>query len=98
MNKEVGMLLPKKRANTSGVGKINNYCEDIFIPPYHYSHTHLLLTTPTRHTHRFHPLSKIVIHTSAQYGCAEVWMTILDSGWKLWVWLVGVVSRRWVWL
>ena len=25
MNKEVGMLLPK-RANTSGVGKINNYC------------------------------------------------------------------------
>ena len=25
----------KKRANTSGVGKINNYCEDIYIPPYH---------------------------------------------------------------
>ena len=23
----------KKRANTSGVGKINNYCEDIYIPP-----------------------------------------------------------------
>ena len=22
----------KKRANTSGVGKINNYCEDIYIP------------------------------------------------------------------
>ena len=20
------------------------------------------------------------------------------SGWNLWVWLVGVVSRRWVWL
>ena len=33
-----------------------------------------------------------------QYGCAEVWMTILESGWNLWVWLVGVVSRRWVWL
>ena len=62
------------------------------------SHTHLLLTTPTSHTHRFHPLSKIVIHTSVQYGCAEVWMTILESGWNLWVWLVGVVSRRWVWL
>ena len=45
-----------------------------------------------------HPLSKIVIHTSVQYGCAEVWMTILESGWNLWVWLVGVVSRRWVWL
>ena len=28
----------------------------------------------------------------------EVWMTILESGWNLWVWLVGVVSRRWVWL
>ena len=62
------------------------------------SHTHLLLTTPTSHTHIFHPLSKIVIHTSVQYGCAEVWMTILESGWNLWVWLVGVVSRRWVWL
>ena len=35
MNKEAGMLLPKKRANKSGVGKINNYCEDIYIPPYH---------------------------------------------------------------
>ena len=23
----------QKRANTSGVGKINNYCEDIYIPP-----------------------------------------------------------------
>ena len=31
-------------------------------------------------------------------GCAEVWMTILESGWNLWVWLVGVASRRWVWL
>ena len=24
-------------------------------------------------------------------------MTIFESGWNLWVWLVGVVSRRWVW-
>ena len=32
MNKEVGMLLLQKRANTSGVRKINNYCEDIYIP------------------------------------------------------------------
>ena len=22
----------------------------------------------------------------------------LESGWNLWVWLVGVVSRRWVWI
>ena len=21
----------------------------------------------------------------------------MESGWNLWVWLVGVVSRRWVW-
>ena len=35
---------------------------------------------------------------AVQYGCAEVWMTILGSGWNLWVWLVGAVSRRWVWL
>ena len=39
-----------------------------------------------------------VIHTSAHPYCTEVWMTILESGWNLWVWLVGVVSRRWVWL
>ena len=32
MNKEV------YRDNTSGVGKSNNYCEDIYIPPY--SNTH----------------------------------------------------------
>ena len=62
------------------------------------SHTYLLLTTPTNHTHRFHPLSKIVIHISAHPYCTEVWMTILESGWNLWVWLVVVVSRRWVWL
>ena len=62
------------------------------------SHTHLLLTTPTSHTHRFHPLSKIVINTSAHSYCTEVWMTILESGWNLWVWLLGVVIRRWVWL
>ena len=62
------------------------------------SHTHLLLTTPNSHTHIFHPLSEIVIHTSAHPYCTEVWMTILESGWNLWVWLVGVVSRRWVWL
>ena len=28
----------KKRANTSGVGKITNYCEDIYIPPYNNTH------------------------------------------------------------
>ena len=28
----------KKRANTSGVGEIINYCEDIYIPPYNNTH------------------------------------------------------------
>ena len=53
MNKGVGMLLPKKRANTSGVGKINNYCEDIYIPPYDNTHSpHLyMVTIPIDSTH-----------------------------------------------
>ena len=38
MNKEVGMLLPKKIANTSGVGISNNYYEDIYIHPYNTTH------------------------------------------------------------
>ena len=28
----------------------------------------------------------------------KVWMTIVESGWNVWVGLVGVVSRRRVWL
>ena len=46
----------QKRANTSGVGKINNYCGDIYIAPYIQQHP---LTTPIHctHTHRFHPLA-----------------------------------------
>ena len=28
----------KKRVNTSGVGKSNNYYEDIYIPPYNNTH------------------------------------------------------------
>ena len=38
MNKEVGMLLPQKRAITSEVGKSNNYYEDIYMPPYNNTH------------------------------------------------------------
>ena len=34
MNKEVGMLLPKKELiQVEYIGKIHNYCEDIYIPP-----------------------------------------------------------------
>ena len=70
----------KKRANASGVGKINNFGEDIYIYLPTTSNTHLLLTMPTSNTHRFHPLSKIVIHTSAHPYCTEVWMTIWRVG------------------
>ena len=28
----------KKRTNTGGIGKSNNYYEDIYIPPYNNSH------------------------------------------------------------
>ena len=35
MNKEVGMLLPKKDViQVEYIGKINNYYDDIYIPPY----------------------------------------------------------------
>ena len=40
MNKEVvrDAAAKKELYNTSGVGKINNYCEDIYIPPYNNTH------------------------------------------------------------
>ena len=35
MNKEVRMLLPKKDLiQVEYIGKINNYYEDVYIPPY----------------------------------------------------------------
>ena len=74
---------------------------------------YLLTTTPSSHTHRFHPLPLATptscssphplatpIHSTHSTICTKfkVWMTIVESGWNVWVWLVGVVSRRWVWL
>ena len=32
---------------------------------------------------------------SANYKL-KVWMTIMENGWNVWVWLVDVASRRWV--
>ena len=97
-----------------------------------------LLTTPSSHTHRFHPLPLATptscsphslatpIHSthspqlsSILLTCAKfkVWMTIVEwvecmgvasgcgeqevgvasgSGWNLWVWLLGVVVRRYI--
>ena len=78
---------------------------------------YLLTTTPTSHTHTFHPLSTIVIHTlnfaqvqSMDGNCGE-WVECMGvasgcgeqeagvasgSGWNLWVWLLGVVVRRYI--
>ena len=80
---KVGMLL-QKRTDTRGVG-ISSMRKSIY----------LLTTTPSSHTHRFHPLSTIVIHTLHKL---KVWMSIVESGWNVCVWLVGAVSRRRVWL
>ena len=43
----------KKRPNTSGVGKINNYYEDMYIPPYNnIDKPHLyIVTIPIDSTH-----------------------------------------------
>ena len=42
----------KKRPTTSGVGKINNYYEDISIPPYNTGSPHLyIVTIPIDSTH-----------------------------------------------
>ena len=43
----------KKRPTTSGVGKINNYYEDIYIPPYNNTDSPLLyiVTIPIDSTH-----------------------------------------------
>ena len=78
---------------------------------------YLLKTTPSSHTHRFHPLPLATptscsphplatpIHTthSPQLSSIlltlhkfKVWMTIVESGWNVWVWLVGVVLRRYI--
>ena len=101
-------MLLQKRTDTRGVG-ISSMRKSIY----------LLTTTPSSHTHRFHPLPLATptfcsphplatpIHSthspqlsSILLTCAKfkVWMTIVESGWNVWVWLVGVVSRRRVWL
>ena len=78
---------------------------------------YLLKTTPSSHTHTFHPLSTIVIHTlnftqvqsmddncgewvecmGVASGCGEQEVGVASgSGWNLWVWLLGVVLRRYI--
>ena len=42
-----------------------------------------------------HPLRNCHPYFSTVW-MTEVWMTIVESGWNLWVLLMGVVSRRWM--
>ena len=101
--KKVGMLL-QKRTDTRGVG-ISSMRKSIYI----------LTTTPSSHTHRFHPLPLATPASCSPHPLAtpidsthspqlssilltcaklKVWMTIVESGWNIWVWLVGLVVRR----
>ena len=87
---KVGMLL-QKRTDTRGVG-LSSMMKSIY----------LLTTTPTSHTHTFHPLSIIVIHTfnlckvqSMDDNCGE-WMECMGVVSRRQVWLVGVVERRYI--
>ena len=126
MNKKVGMLL-QKSTDTRGVG-ISSMRKSIY----------LLKTTPSSHTHRFHPLPLATPTSCSPHPLAtpihsthspqlssilltlhklKVWMTIVEwvecmgvasgcgeqevgvasgSGWNLWVWLLGVVLRRYI--
>ena len=73
------------------------------------SHTHrfhpLPLATPTSCSP--HPLATPIHSThspqlSSILWTLHIWMTIVESGWNVWVWLVGVASgsgwNLWVWL
>ena len=51
----------------------------------------LPLATPIHSTHS--PQLSSILLTCAKF---KVWMTIVESGWSVWAWLVGVVSRRWI--
>ena len=110
MNKKVGMLL-QKGTDTRGVG-ISRRKSIYLLTTTPSSRTHrfhpLPLATPihSSHTHTFHPLSTIVIHTlnfaqvkSMDDNCGE-WVECMGvasgSGWNLWVWLLGVVVRRYI--
>ena len=93
---KVGMLL-QKRADTRGVG-ISNMRKSIYLltttptrhthllltTPKESNHTHLLLTTPINSTHS--PQLSSILLTCAKF---KVWMTIVESGWNVWVWLAG---------
>ena len=99
---KVGMLLQKRTDTRVGISSMRKSI-------------YLLTTTPSSHTHRFHPLplahTRLLfttpIHSTHSpqlssilltFHKLKVWMTIVESGWNVWVWLVGVVRKRMVWL
>ena len=94
----VGACVAQNFACANARGILSTPLHSILDPPLHRFHplplaTHLLLTTPTSHTHTFHPLSTIVIHI---FNFAQV--QSMDDNCGEWVECMGVVSRRRVWL
>ena len=84
--------------------------------PIHCNHTHrflsptrhtcLLLTTPTSHTHKFHPLSTIVIHTSVIHtlkrsmddNCGKLSAIFKHVSWLWWCISVLCDPCKWEWM
>ena len=97
---KVGMLL-QKRTDTRGVG-ISNMRKSIYLlttTPSSHTHGFHPHPPPANHTHRFHPLSTIVIHTLNLCKVQRM-DDIVESGWNVWVWLAGGGCgwNLWVWL
>ena len=101
-------MLLQKRTDTRGV-EISSMRKSIYlVTTTTSSQTHrfhpLPLVTPTSCSP--HPLATPIHSThspqlsSILLTCAKfkVWMTIVENGWNVRVWLVGVVSRRWEWV
>ena len=96
MKKEVGMLLPKS-SDTRGVG-ISSMRKSIY----------LLKTTPSSHTHRFHPLTLATptscsphplatpIHSTHSPQLSSILLTCATL--KVWMTIVESGWNVWVWL
>ena len=99
-------MLLQKRTDTRGVG-ISSMRKSIYLltttPTSHTYRFHPLplatpascsphpLATPIHSTHS--PQLSSILLTCAKF---KVWVTIVESGWNLWVWLLGVVVRRYI--
>ena len=96
-------MLLQKSTDTRGVG-ISSMRKSIYLlkttPSSHTHRFHLhplatptscSLATPIHSTHS--PQLSSILLICAKF---KVWMTIVESGWNVWVWLLGVVLRRYI--